>query len=203
MPPAPGRFSTTICWPSVSDIFGPMMRVIVSGSPPGAYGTTILIGLVGKSCACAATASRPTRRNARRRIDRSSSEFQKVYCPDESPTPHVRLLGLRPYARARRRPRAARRHRAQLPAAAGGRNLLSHAAQPRVRLLGDVAVLLCGIFEHEGSALRRHPRISLALLQAFVHLRLGEERHPPRRGPEGQTHRRAGVPDDRAGVDPR
>src|SRR5438046_4229754 len=98
MPPAPGRFSTTICWPSASDIFGPMMRVIVSGRPPGAYGTIILIGLVGKSCACAATASKPTRRNASRRIDRSSAEFQKVYCPDEAPTPHVRLLGLRPHA---------------------------------------------------------------------------------------------------------
>src|SRR6266436_7627487 len=184
MPPAPGRFSTTICWPSASDIFGPMMRVIVSGSPARAYGTTILIGLVGKSCACAATASRPTRRNASRRIDRSSSEFQKVYCPGESPTSHVRLLGLRPHARARRRPRAARRHRAQLPAAAGGRNVLSHAAQPRVRLLGDVAVLLCGFLERKGAPFRRHPRFPLALLQALLHLRLGAERHPARRGSE-------------------
>src|SRR5438876_11377956 len=203
MPPAPGRFSTTICWPSASDIFGPMMRVIVSGRPPGAYGTTILIGLVGNSCACAVTASKPTRRNASRSIDRSSSEFQKVYCPDEAPTPHVRLLGLRPHARARRRPHATRRHRAQLPDAAGGRNLLSHAAQPRVRLLGDVAVLVCSILERKRGTFRRHPRVPLALLQAFVHLRLGAERHSPRRGPERQAHRRAGVPDDRAGVDPR
>src|SRR5207302_1725848 len=177
MPPAPGRFSTTICWPSASDIFGPMMRVIVSGRPPGAYGTTILIGLLGKSCACAVTASKPARRSALSRIDRSSSQFRKVYCPDESPTPHVRLLGLRSHARARRRPRATRRHRPQLPDAAGGRNVLSHAAQPRVRLLGDVALLLCRFLECQRAPLRRHPRISLALLQAFVHLRLGEERH--------------------------
>src|SRR5438067_12586891 len=147
MPPGTGRFSARICWPSGSDIFGPMMRVIVSGSAPGAYGTIILIGLVGKSCACAVTASKPTRRNASRCIDRSSAEFQKVYCPDEAPAPHVRLLGLRPHARARRRPRARRRHRTQLPDAAGGRNVLPHAAQPRVRLLGNVTLLLCGIFE--------------------------------------------------------
>src|SRR6267143_3535361 len=181
MPPAPGRFSTTICWPSASDIFGPMMRVIVSGSPPGAYGTTILIGLVGKSCACAVTASRPTSRSASRRIDRSSSEFQKVYCPDESPTPHVRLLGLRSHARARRRPRATRRHRAQLPDAAGGGDFLPHAAQSRVRLFGDVALVLRGILECEGAGVRGDPGVSVALLQTFVHLRLGEERHPPRR----------------------
>src|SRR5438552_8759349 len=166
MPPAPGRFSTTICWPAPSGIFGPMMRVVVSGRPPGAYGTIILIGLVGNSCACADTASKPTRRNASRRIDRSSCEFQKVYCPDEAPTPHVLLLGLRPHARARRRPHATRRHRPQLPDAAGGRTLLSHAAQSRVRLLGDVSVLVCSILERNRGPFRSHPCSPLALLQA-------------------------------------
>src|SRR5712691_9214568 len=190
MPPAPGRFSTTICCPSDSDIFGPMMRDIVSGRPPGAYGTIILIGLLGNSCACAATASRPSR-SASSLIGQSSSEFRKVYCPDEPPTPHVRLLGLRSHARARRRPRATRRHRAQLPDAAGGRNVLPHAAQSGVRLLGDVTLLLCGVAKCNSSSLRRHPGISLALLQALLHLCLSAERHPPRRGPERQAHRRA------------
>ena len=57
---------------------------------------------------------------------------------------------------------------------------------------------------HSGqSAVHRHPGVPVALLPPFVHLRLGEERHPRAGGPEGQAHRRARVPDDRAGVDPR
>src|SRR5205823_10664269 len=147
-------------------------------------------------------ASRPEETRAAASIG-PPPNFRKYTALDESPAPHVRLLGLRPYARARRRPRAPRRHRAQLPDAAGGGNLLSHAAQPRVRLRGDVAILVCGILERKRGPFRRHPRVPLALLQALLHLRVGEERYPPRRGPERQAHRRAGVPDDRAGVDPR
>jgi hypothetical protein len=31
---APGRFSTTTCWPSRSDSHGPTMRATVSAPPP-------------------------------------------------------------------------------------------------------------------------------------------------------------------------
>src|SRR5258705_10442559 len=51
MPPAPARFSTTNCWPKASLSRWATMRVMVSGSPPAAYGTTILTGLAGYACA--------------------------------------------------------------------------------------------------------------------------------------------------------
>src|SRR4051812_19082135 len=49
--PAPGRFSTTTCWPTFSDIFCAMMRAVMSATPPGANGRMKRIGLVGKACA--------------------------------------------------------------------------------------------------------------------------------------------------------
>ena len=65
MPPAPGRFSTTMGWP----IFGPMisarMRTEPLPAPPGAKGTITLTGLVGqvpcahKSSGANEAASRP------------------------------------------------------------------------------------------------------------------------------------------------
>src|SRR5690348_15382304 len=69
MPFAPGLFSTTNCWPQLSESFCPTSRAMVSGSPPGEYPTTTFTGLSGKlfapcaSAACAAAiaakASRP------------------------------------------------------------------------------------------------------------------------------------------------
>src|SRR3954470_13088971 len=53
MPPAPARLSITIGWPSTAAIFGSMARRIRSGGPPGGEGTTTLMGLFGKPCACA------------------------------------------------------------------------------------------------------------------------------------------------------
>src|SRR5688572_33002182 len=50
-PLPPGRLSTTICHPSRSVILLVTMRVDVSTTPPGAYGTSTRIGLVGYSCA--------------------------------------------------------------------------------------------------------------------------------------------------------
>ena len=47
MPLAPGRFSTTICWPSRSLIFGPISRVMMSVVLPGGNGMMILMGLEG------------------------------------------------------------------------------------------------------------------------------------------------------------
>src|SRR5262249_51578461 len=56
-PLAPGRFSTTICCPSLSDTFGPMRRERMSAASPGGYGTITLIGLEGYDCANAAQAN--------------------------------------------------------------------------------------------------------------------------------------------------
>jgi len=49
----------------------------------------------------------------------------------------------------------------------------------------------------------RDPGLPVALLPPFVHLRLGEKRHPPARGPQRQAPRRSRVPDDRGGMDAR
>jgi hypothetical protein len=49
VPPAPGRFSTTTCWPIRSDSFCARMRPNVSELPPGACGTISLIGRDGKA----------------------------------------------------------------------------------------------------------------------------------------------------------
>src|SRR5256885_17198654 len=57
MPLAPGRFSTMICWPRRSVIFGPARRVMMSMVLPGGKGMTILIGLAGYDCASAAEAN--------------------------------------------------------------------------------------------------------------------------------------------------
>ena len=48
VPPAPPRLSITICWPSVSLILSATLRAIVLALPPGANGTTSVIGRVGK-----------------------------------------------------------------------------------------------------------------------------------------------------------
>src|SRR2546430_380438 len=53
MPLAPGRFSTTICCPSRSLIFGAASRLMRSMVFPGGKGTIIFIGLLGYGCAWA------------------------------------------------------------------------------------------------------------------------------------------------------
>src|SRR3954468_18370010 len=53
MPPAPPRFSTIVCCPRNSAACSCTMRIIVSGSPPAAYGTTSLIARFGNPCASA------------------------------------------------------------------------------------------------------------------------------------------------------
>ena len=57
LPPAPGRFSTTIGWPSFSPSLGPRILAMVSVLPPGGNVTTRRIGLVGYVCAEAANAA--------------------------------------------------------------------------------------------------------------------------------------------------
>src|SRR6266705_5028709 len=52
--PAPGRFSTTNCWPSAPLSFAASMRARVSGLPPGARPTRTRTGFCGQAdCASA------------------------------------------------------------------------------------------------------------------------------------------------------
>src|SRR5215208_4811731 len=54
LPLAPVTFSTTTDWPSTALIRSTRMRATVSFGPPGANGTTIVIGREGYGCAAAA-----------------------------------------------------------------------------------------------------------------------------------------------------
>src|SRR5205807_3330916 len=51
MPPALGRFSTTIVCPRGLPIACPITRATVSVGPPAAYGTSMVMLLVGYCCA--------------------------------------------------------------------------------------------------------------------------------------------------------
>src|SRR5262245_19576594 len=54
LPPAPGLFSTTTCWPHISDSRAPRMRAMPSMPPPGVNGTISLTTRVGHGAgACA------------------------------------------------------------------------------------------------------------------------------------------------------
>src|SRR5688500_9897802 len=74
LPPAPGRFSTTTCWPSALASWSAITRARMSVDWPGGNGTTILIGLVGQvwastpgaTDAAAASASNSRRFTSRR-----------------------------------------------------------------------------------------------------------------------------------------
>src|SRR5258708_30050021 len=63
-PPAPGLFSTTIGCPSAVDSFSPIVRARMSVVPPGANGTTHLIGFDGHGCAATAPAMTASTRPA-------------------------------------------------------------------------------------------------------------------------------------------
>src|SRR5207244_7247383 len=53
MPPALGRFSTMIVWPRGLPIACATTRATVSVGPPAAYGTSMVMVLVGYCCASA------------------------------------------------------------------------------------------------------------------------------------------------------
>src|SRR5437867_8842451 len=53
MPPALGRFSTMIVWPRGLPIACAITRATVSVGPPAAYGTSMVMVLVGYCCASA------------------------------------------------------------------------------------------------------------------------------------------------------
>src|SRR6218665_678250 len=57
-PPAPGRFSTTTGWPSLSLRILASSRELLSVMPPGVNGTTKLIGRVGQVCPAASAGAK-------------------------------------------------------------------------------------------------------------------------------------------------
>src|SRR6267142_4510377 len=50
MPPAPGRFSTKNCWPTISESLAATCRAVKSSPPPGPTATTMRTGFVGYAC---------------------------------------------------------------------------------------------------------------------------------------------------------
>src|SRR5262249_44761063 len=64
LPPAPGLFSITTCWPHISESRAPRMRPIPSMPPPGVNGTTSFTKRLGQpdgEGACAAVVRRRAR----------------------------------------------------------------------------------------------------------------------------------------------
>src|SRR5262245_14297718 len=72
LPPAPGRFSTTNCWPTRSDNHWPIRRAATSVVPAGANGTTMRTGRDGYACAQA------KRETAGRAITPPAARVKKV-----------------------------------------------------------------------------------------------------------------------------
>src|SRR5688572_19509946 len=83
MPLAPGLFSTITAWPSSFVMDSASMRLTTSAPEPGPWGTTILMGRVGKSWAEAAKAAASARQARRRRV------IIKVYMPDRDDLGHA------------------------------------------------------------------------------------------------------------------
>src|SRR5258706_3219956 len=76
-PLPPGRLSITTGWPHLSESFCPTTRAMVSGSPPGAYGTTSVTALLGYAAgldhALAAMAAYATAARMKRHVMKTSS----------------------------------------------------------------------------------------------------------------------------------
>src|SRR5258706_4916118 len=111
--PAPGRFSTTNCWPKASPHFDASMRARVSGLPPGASPTRTRTGFCGQAGACAsagpchAEAKRASRIAKRFMTQGISSDFtvyaQQVRDRFRRPAPEAALGGDAEVARVFRR----------------------------------------------------------------------------------------------------
>src|SRR5664279_6489893 len=65
MPKAPGLLMTRKLSPVIFWMASPTMRAVISVAPPGAYGTSTLIGRFGYF-SCAEAAAMPSARNAER-----------------------------------------------------------------------------------------------------------------------------------------
>ena len=90
-----------------------------------------------------------------------------------------------------------------LPPARRRRDVLSHAALPRVRRVRDVVLVVLPL-EVQGRSVHRDPGLAVALLPALASSSSTSSsgiREPER--PDRQARRLARVPDDRAGLDPR
>src|SRR4051812_33798027 len=82
LPPAPARFSTSTCWPTLSARNLATMRATVSVPPPGSKPTTMVIGLDGKLLCADAT---PTTNMARKT---TATRCSIVIPPRSTPVEH-------------------------------------------------------------------------------------------------------------------
>src|SRR5215472_11718843 len=110
------------------------------------------------------------------------------------------MRSLRPHARAPRRIRATRGHRAELHRLATSRHFLAHVAIQRVRTLGNVAVELHHAGEHRQGAVRRHSGVSVAGLPPRLLLHQHRQGDQDTRRPQGQARRRPRIHHDGGGV---
>src|SRR5262245_33154501 len=113
MPPAPARFSMMTDWPRICCMIGATRRAVTSVLPPGANGTMILIGSLGKLCphpapGCNSSEAKSETRQATatRRKAFSSMHTPSSCAPAAWPGEHIPNIGsfsraspLRPLAR--------------------------------------------------------------------------------------------------------
>src|SRR5260221_7958572 len=102
MPLAPGRFSTTSCWPRRSPTLGAMRRDMMSIVSPGGNGTIRRTGLVGQDCAfprvkCNASNNPETHfisilRNDRQENERLLVEMQRHLAAEHRRRPVGRVI---------------------------------------------------------------------------------------------------------------
>ena len=82
MPPGPGMFSITTCWPNFSLSLAAIMREVTSATPPAPNGSTIFTGFSGHfACAWSAGASATSKPSAAS----AKTGFLIVILPDFSP----------------------------------------------------------------------------------------------------------------------
>src|SRR5262245_48543415 len=90
---APGRFSTTYCWPRYSESFGVSRRAMMSVPPPGGKPTSTRTGRVGYDCPRTAVAASRRANPARIRFTKGMVSMEAVEIETGSP-PQAAILWL-------------------------------------------------------------------------------------------------------------
>src|ERR1044071_4432352 len=89
---APGRFSTTYCWPRASESFGVSSRAMMSVPPPGGKPTSTRTGRAGYDCAKAVAVS-ASANPARIRFTKGMVSMEAIEIETGSP-PQAAILWL-------------------------------------------------------------------------------------------------------------
>src|SRR5262249_40520974 len=103
LPPAPGLFSTTTCWPHISESRAPRMRPMASMPPPGVNGTMSFTTRFGQSpcpnTVPGATAGTRVEAAAKRSRGRRASMLSRLDFDPGGLDDLTPLLGFRPQPR--------------------------------------------------------------------------------------------------------